>query len=433
MPPPAQPILPHHATPPPTRPNQPVKPPDPHTTATTYRLENSRAPFAGILETAGQTFLILIAVEVFHAGPGIKSLLVASGPLGLLLSPLGTSAVRLLGWTASRGAAAFTALASAAFATAAAAGTDTAFVAGCVAGGASTMMAIPLMTQVYQDNYPRKDRGRLFSRTIVIRMLAAAGFSWLGGRWLEGSTEGFRWIIAAFAASSLAGAVLLALIPSRPLRGDGAHPLRGWRHVTGDRAFRWLLISWMFMGVGNLMMFPLRVDYIANPVHGINLPAEQVALLTGVVPGIVMLLLSPLWGPVFDRYNFYVIRGLLNLGFVAGMAAYFLVGGRAGFLAGAVFFGISMSGGNIAWSLWVTKIAPPRDVADYMAVHTTSTGIRGLLAPAAGFWLAAQVGIAPLAWLSIALVLVGTFILAPETTTLKRRREGQPVLPRDFD
>jgi MFS family permease len=409
-----------------------MTPPDRRTVATTFRLENFRAPFSGVLETAGQTFLILIAVEAFDAGAGIKSLLVASGPLGLLLSPLGVTAVRLLGWTASRGAAAFAGLAAAGFAMAATGG-GTAFVAGCLAGCTASMMTIPLMTQVYQDNYPREERGRLFSRTIILRMVAAAAFSWLGGHWLEESPEHFRWIVAAFAAASAAGAILLARLPSRPLRGVGAHPLRGWRHVGRDRAFRWLLISWMFMGFGNLMMFPLRVDYIANPAYGIQLHAQQVALLTGVVPGVVMLAFSPLWGPVFDRYNFYVIRALLNLGFVAGMAAYFLVGGMAGFLAGAIFFGISMSGGNIAWSLWVTKIAKPADVADYMAVHTTTTGIRGLLAPAAGFWLVAHIGIAPLAWISIALVIIGTSILAPETTTLRRRRPGEPVVPRDFD
>ncbi|MEZ5302399.1 MAG: hypothetical protein R3F11_17460 [Verrucomicrobiales bacterium] len=52
-----------------------------------------------------------------------------------------------------------------------------------------------------------------------------------------------------------------------------------------------------------------------------------------------------------------------------------------------------MGGGNIAWSLWVTKLAPADRVAEYMSVHTFTTGLRGMAAPFLGFWLAAQIGV----------------------------------------
>ena len=42
---------------------------------------------------------------------------------------------------------------------------------------------------------------------------------------------------------------------------------------------------------------------------------------------------------------------------------------------------ISGAGADVAWSLWVTKFAPPERVADYMSVHTFFTGVRGFLAP----------------------------------------------------
>ncbi|NDF01570.1 MAG: hypothetical protein EB034_25395, partial [Verrucomicrobia bacterium] len=47
---------------------------------------------------------------------------------------------------------------------------------------------------------------------------------------------------------------------------------------------------------------------------------------------------------------------------------------------GAVIFGVSNAGGDVAWSLWVTKFAPPERVADYMSVHTFFTGVRGVAA-----------------------------------------------------
>ncbi|HEX2750317.1 MAG TPA: hypothetical protein VHM91_20090, partial [Verrucomicrobiales bacterium] len=54
----------------------------------TFQLEKLRAVGTGVLETAGATFLILIAERWFAAGPTAKSLLLASGSLGLLLTPL---------------------------------------------------------------------------------------------------------------------------------------------------------------------------------------------------------------------------------------------------------------------------------------------------------------------------------------------------------
>jgi hypothetical protein len=81
----------------------------------------------------------------------------------------------------------------------------------------------------------------------------------------------------------------------------------------------------------------------------------------------------------------------------------------------------------VAWSLWVTKIAPPGQVADYMSVHTFMTGVRGLLAPMLSVPLAS---VLPMPWivaLSSALILASLLLLGPELTTWHKRRDGQPV------
>ena len=67
-------------------------------TEVTYRCEKWRAISSGILETAGSTFLLLIAVRHFHAGATAKALVASGGSMGLLLSPLVVSFVERLGW-----------------------------------------------------------------------------------------------------------------------------------------------------------------------------------------------------------------------------------------------------------------------------------------------------------------------------------------------
>src|SRR5690606_13309250 len=75
-------------------------------TAITYRYEKWRSAAAGVLETAGTTFLLLIAVKYFHAGALAKGLVASGGSVGLMLGPAVVSMVARLGWSSSRTAAA---------------------------------------------------------------------------------------------------------------------------------------------------------------------------------------------------------------------------------------------------------------------------------------------------------------------------------------
>src|SRR6185295_12806451 len=105
-----------------------------------------------------------------------------------------------------------------------------------------------------------------------------------------------------------------------------------------------------------LMMSPLRVEYLANPKHGVTLHGQaltpsQIALLVGVIPNLARLALSPLWGWLFDRMNFFVLRITLNVGFALGAISFFVGGDLAWLVVGAVLFGISNAGADVAWSL----------------------------------------------------------------------------------
>jgi MFS family permease len=128
--------------------------------------------------------------------------------------------------------------------------------------------------------------------------------------------------------------------------------------------------------------------------------------------------------------NFFLLRIILNVCFMAAIAAFFLRPGMPGFVLGSFFFGMAASGGNVAWSLWVTKIARPELVAEYMGVHTFLTGVRGLIAPFLAFYLIESMAIPDLAWWSLGLMLVASVMLAPEARTLHRRRPGEPTVPK---
>jgi MFS family permease len=83
-------------------------------------------------------------------------------------------------------------------------------------------------------------------------------------------------------------------------------------------------------------------------------------------------------------------------------------------IIGAIIYGISNAGGDVAWSLWVTKFAPPERVADYMSVHTFFTGLRGVIAPVVAFQLIAHYSVSAISWLGAIMIFVATLILIPE-------------------
>jgi hypothetical protein len=76
----------------------------------------------------------------------------------------------------------------------------------------------------------------------------------------------------------------------------------------------------------------------------------------------------------------------------------------------------------------VTKLAPPARVADYMAVHTFFTGVRGVTAPVIGFHAVRYFDFGTMGIVSAAMIVIATVMLLPEIRTFRKVREGQPLV-----
>jgi hypothetical protein len=381
----------------------------------------------GILEMAGSTFLLLIAVRYLQAGAFAKALVAGGGSAGLICSPFVVWWVSRKGLNSTAAAAKLAAMGAFTFVIMTIFPYLPVFVVGSVVTMACASSMIPLMTQVYQENYPERQRGRLFSRTVMIRISVAALFSEVAGRMLSYFHD-FKWLLLIFAAAFGVSYYCLSRIPSQKLKDSGgSNPLRAMRFLKTDKLFRNTLICWMLMGFANLMMLPLRVEYLANPKYNQMLDVKVIALVLGVIPNIVRLVMSPLWGWMFDHINFFLLRVILNLGFALGILTFFTSDSLDGLLLAAVIYGLSSAGGDVAWSLWVTKFAPAEHVADYMSVHTFFTGTRGVIAPVVAFHLAAaNVPLKTMAFICIGLIVLASIMLLFE---LKSDGKGQKPVP----
>ena len=402
---------------------------DQNRTERTYHYELWRAGSAGILETAGSTFLLLIAVRWFEAGPFAKAMVAGAGSVGLLVSPAVVSIVTAGRWRTSKAASLILAAGAVSLMIMGALPFPWVFIPGSVVGMAASAGIIPLLTQMYQENYPEEERGRRFSRTVMIRIASAAAFSQLAGSALSVHIGLFPALLWVFGLAFAFASFCLSRCPTRPIvSSGGARPLHALRFVRQDRLFRRTLICWMLMGFANLMMLPLRVEYLANPRYGPVKSVGMIALLTGVIPNLARLVLSPIWGHLFDRMNFFTLRVALNMGFAAGILTFFATGSFTGMVLGSIVYGISNAGGDVAWSLWVTKFAPADRVAEYMSVHTFLTGVRGVLAPLCAFYCVNHFSLMTLAILSSVLILAATLLLVPEIRWGGRARTAPALI-----
>jgi MFS family permease len=389
-----------------------------------------RALPAGTIEAFGSTFLLLIALRHFDLSTGWKGAIGAAQQIGLLVAPAAITWAGRRGFTA--GQAITRLLAIGAFGALAPLlhPTPLTFVFGCLVAFTATGAQWGLLQTIYADRFPAERRGRMVSITIAAKFAFSGVIAYGVGRLLGKDASTWKWAQAMLLASVVASALCFRLIGGPQLEPvplvDGAQRerpwVRRWALLRTDRTLRATLTSWMFMGFANLMMIPLRVEFLANPRYGIDAPSATIGVLTITIPAVMRLVLAPVYGWVFDHLPFFVARILVNVGFALSIVVFFAGKTMAGLVAGAVVFGISAAGGDVMWSLWTSRLAPPEHVADYSALHTFTTGIRGVIAPFVGLWLLAHDASPRAVGVGCALlILVGSLILIPDLRAERSR------------
>lgn len=352
----------------------------------TFRCDLIKGPFTGIVEAGWLSFTLLVAIRHFHAPEGLKAAYNAAHCVGLLLTPASLYLASRQGWRPHRASAVYVGAGACMLMIISIAPTLMMLSACYFTAALLFPQRAPMDIQIYAQNYAKADRGRLLSTTFILAALFGAAFSYFGGQLLDHNLTWYPWLYIAIGGSALIVAVTYLWMPSEPLaRHSSGNPVQNFKLAREDKLFGHLLGAWMLLGMGNLMTLPIRIEYIANEKYGINASNEQVALIVIATPLLFRVLSARFWGQVFDRINLVHTRNLLNTFFLSSILIYFLTDNLWVMTAGSVLFGMALGGGNILWSLWVTKIAPAEQVPAYQSVHSAMTGVRGIIAPFLGY------------------------------------------------
>lgn len=382
----------------------------------TFVLELMRSIPQGILETLGLTFAMYVAIRVFGAPVWMKVAIASSAGVGLLLSLFTVQVVRRLGCSVNIASVVVWCFAALGFFIAALAGAGLFwYVVGVCLATLMLMAGTPLISQVYRKHYSNDVRGRLFSIAGVVKASTTAVTGVIVGSWLANQGANYHGLFWLYGLCCILMAVCVQMMAKVTLRrAQRIQLFDAFHHVSQDKAFKKLLITWMILGVGNLLCAALFVEFITNPAYGFTFDAKRVAWITTTVPTLLYVLCIIPWGMVFDKLPFYRLRVLVNVFFISGAFVYYLGGNYLSFCVGMALYGVGRAGGNILWNLWVTKFANEENVGEYMSVHSFLTGVRSTLAPVISFTIVGLVGVSTIAIVGGLMMILASVMLLPE-------------------
>lgn len=259
---------------------------------------------------------------------------------------------------------------------------------------------VTLRANVWRANYSRADRARATGKLAIIQSFTVAAAGFIVGAAMDSSPHSFRVIFPVAMLSGLIGASFYARVRVRrhklllnaeramdPDERPSFSPHSMVRVLAADRNYAFFMLFMFILGSGNLMLLaPLIV--ILDQQFGLGYSGS--ITITQTVPLIAIILGIPLWTRFLDRVHIVRFRALHSWVFVVAQGL-ILLGSVLHWLPliylGIATVGIGYAGGTLAWNLGHLDFAPPHLASQYMAIHLTLNGLRGLLAPLVGISL----------------------------------------------
>jgi hypothetical protein len=254
--------------------------------------------------------------------------------------------------------------------------------------GVQTLRAV-----IWRANFSRLARTAFAARAQVVVALISAVAAAAAGVALDREPGLFRAIYAAAAAVTVIAVAVFRRMRIRrqwqltpaATASPGAGPrIAAWAVLCEDRAYR-AYLGWLFvLGSGTLMGTAPLILVLAQQLA---VPKLTQVGLTASLPLLMIPLTTPFWARLLGRRHAITYRAVNSAVFVAA-AATALAGAVGGSLtvlwAAAALQGGASAGGMLVWALAHNDFAPAGRSADYLGLHVTLAGIRGLAAPLIG-------------------------------------------------
>ena len=254
---------------------------------------------------------------------------------------------------------------------------------------------ITMRATIWRLNY---DRGARFAfaadnQAIVALIHAATGA--LTGWLVESNTDLFRVLLGITSLCAIASLVRLRGVRIRRERrlleaerrsgdGGGFGLDRYFSILREDPLYRRYMGWMMVLGTGNIMFTAPLILIMSRQMQ---LSSFSQVLVTAALPTLIVPLSARYWSRVLAREHVIAFRrrnsrwyGIAIAVAIAGV----LLDLESVLWAAAIVLGIAIGGGMLGWNLGHNDFAPEERVGDYLGLHISLTGLRGLFAPLIG-------------------------------------------------
>ncbi|MDR0590372.1 MAG: MFS transporter [Puniceicoccales bacterium] len=350
--------------------------------------DSARYLFQGALDEEFRTVLLLMAIRIFDVPAYFRVILTSIGFFSMIFTPLTQQLANRSRWNNTQVSAFYFTLMGVAFLGAAFATSWAIFFFFVVIARVCDKQQIPLMLNVYADNYARRGRGFRVGVALACMPIGGIIFSQFAGYFLDKNPNHFCYL--SFLASFLAlGCALCFLrIPARKAAMERHPPLwDNFKLLAKDRLFTLILLFYSFVAIANQMTLPLRVEYLAGHRRGLDISYGTILAIFAVIQPLASVLSGPIWGKFYDRVSLVTMRQCVTACFLVGIPLFFATDDINMIYLASILLGIGRSGGVIFWSLWVANVAPKRELGEYMSVNAAVMGFRDALAPIFGYFL----------------------------------------------
>jgi len=256
---------------------------------------------------------------------------------------------------------------------------------------------LTLRASVWRANYPREWRAQITAKLVRLSSLLVAAIAALVGFLLDWQDDFYRLCFVIAGICSLVAARIYSKARIRRhqqlLASERASRVAGRRHMSlavfgevlrGDRDFRNYMSCMMVFGGANLMVIPMLVVMLNEQFH---LSQWHQVVVTSSLPLVIMCFAVPRWARMLDRKHIFAYRAVHSWYYVLSYLFFALAlgTGTAWLLwPAAMLLGGANAGGHLGWNLGHNDFTSDANAAQYMAVHVSLTGVRGIVMPLVG-------------------------------------------------
>lgn len=256
---------------------------------------------------------------------------------------------------------------------------------------------LTLRAAVWRVNYSREWRGRVTGRIVQVSSVLVGAYAALVGYLLDWRDAAFRpaFILAAVCSLVAAhvyrkahirrhGQLLAAERAEQAAQGTRAGLASMLDVLRQDADFRHYMVAMMVLGSGNIMLLPILIVQMNDQL---DMGLLEQVMITSSLPLLVLGFMIPFWARLLDRRHIFGYRAIHSWFFVATSVLFTVaaITHRTEWLwPASVMLGISYAGGNLGWNLGHNDFSNDGTSSQYMAIHVTLTGLRGLVVPLIG-------------------------------------------------